>query len=255
MVPSNNPGISVPGLGAYHLQSRHASSRTQAPPPHILSSTLLESGAVVQALNSRLGCYVGVGNNSSGGPASFGDFTSLASTVTQTSNFPSYLNMNLNNSNGPSSSSLDCTQTGSLNMPLLPPPPPPPGLQAFNNMNMNMGGINQPLNPPGLNYPPPPSQFLGSFNLSGGNGGILPPYGILNSGGGNGTGLSSESGSSASSADLGLTGGSKGPHQHLLSLSARTRQGHGSSEDDRLRDQDESPMVCSQQSPLGVASH
>ena len=250
MVPSNNPGINVSGLGAYHLPPRNPVARNQPPPPHIISSALLESGAVVQALNSRLNGYGGVGNNSGVGPASLGDFTSLASTVGSTSNYPSYLNMNLNNSNGPSSNSLDCTQTGSLNMPLLPPP----GLQSFNNMNMNLSGMNPHHMNAGLNYPPPPTQFLGSFNMSGGNGGTLPSYSILNPGGSNGTGFSSESGSSASSADLGLSSSAKGQHL-LMSLSSRTRQGHGSSEEDRMRDRDESPMVCAQQSPVGVASH
>lgn len=188
----------------------------------------------------------------------------------------------MNLSNGPpSTSSLDCTQTGSLNMPLVS------GISATNaagsvssfNMNLNLaghhvslGGLNPSISSssnihhtqPSSGFPPPPSQFIGS---------MMPPYvganvigGVgLNAssamGGAGGTGgqhhhgVSSESGSSASSSDLGLNG--VNPKNNLpMSMPSRGgRQGPvntNSFEDDR--DRDESPMmVCVQQSP--VASH
>lgn len=225
------------------------------PTSHIVGSAVLDGGPVnmSSALSSR---YVGESGSS----------------------YPSYLNMNLSNG-PPPASSLDCTQTGSLNMPLvsgISATNPGGSLSSF-NMNLNLAGHHVSLG--GLNpsissssnshhtqqssgFPPPPSQFIGS---------MMPPYvgsnavgvGLNTSSAGSGGGGSgshhhhvgsSESGSSASSSDLGLNGAN--PKNNLLmSLSSRGgRQGPvntNSSEDDR--DQDESPMVCVQQSP--VASH
>ncbi len=279
-------GISVSHPHHLHLirsagSSTSSSSVSIAPPrhiptSHIVGSSVLDGGPVnmSSALSSR---YVG----ESGGPASLPsgvDFSSLANSNSSISSYPSYLNMNLSNG-PPPASSLDCTQTGSLNMPLVS------GISATNpgasvssfNMNLNLAGHHVSLG--GLNpsissssnshhtqqssgFPPPPSQFIGS---------MMPPYvgssavGVgLNASsagsGGGGSGShhhhvgSSESGSSASSSDLGLNGAN--PKNNLLmSLSSRGgRQGPvntNSSEDDR--DRDESPMVCVQQSP--VASH
>jgi len=178
--------------------------------------------------------------------------------------------MNLNNgpSQPTSNQSLECTQTGSLNMPLMGSITS--GASAF-NMNLNLTGLpphhlgsslNTGLVPSSSissqnmqqssssGFPPPPSQFLGN---------ILPSFSSVNSstvGYGNSSnngpkGGGSESGSSASSADLGISNSGKS-NNLLLSLSSRGRQGTlNSSEEDR--DRDDSPMVCVQQSP--VASH
>jgi len=256
------PGLGSVPPGAYHLQSRLPNRAL--PPPHIITAALLESGGM-QSLNSRLNY---------GGPSSLSDFASLASTVGSNPNFQSYLPMNLNNADSgpPSVGSLECTQTGSLNMPLLSQPSSAAGLQAFTN-NMNMNGLISTHPPPphqhhgtsGLNFPLPPSsshQFLTSYNSpSNAPVGSIPqslPYGLVQHGGGGGSGGGSYGGNSAASSTSSDLGGnsSKGQPQtqHLLmSLSSRTTlQGQRSSEEE----DDESPMVCvQQQSPVGVASH
>lgn len=239
------------------------------PPPHIIPSSLLDSGAS----SSLTGRYGGGGSSSSGGPSSLPvniDFSN--SSVT---NFPGYLNMNLNNGPPPPTSSLECTQTGSLNMPLMGGIITSGGSSAF-NMNLNLTGLpphhlgsslnsttglvssissqNMQQSSSSGGYPPPPSQFLGN---------ILPSFSSVSNTSTVGyTGSSSnsvprggsESGSSASSADLGISNSGSGGKSNnlLLSLSSRGgRQGTvNSSEEDR--DRDDSPMVC-QQSP--VASH
>lgn len=250
-----------------HNSSSGSSSGRNNPPPHIIPSSLLDSGA-----SSSLTVRYGGGSS---GPSSLPlsiDFTN--SSVT---NFPGYLNMNLNN--GPPQS-LDCTQTGSLNMPLVMGGITSGGASAF-NMNLNLSGLpphhlsSSLLNSapgPGIigpssllnssqnmqsssGYPPPPSQFLGNLlpSFSSVNPGQSTlGYGSSNSGGGGPRG-GSESGSSASSADLGISNSASGKSNNLLlSLSSRGgRQGTlNSSEEDR----DDSPMVCVQQSPV-AASH
>lgn len=286
---ANIPG-SINASHPHHMHlirtsgSSSGSTGTGGSSRHMVGPVVLDSGPVSMsgALSSR---YI---TDSSGGPASIPtgvDFSSLANSNNSVSSYPSYLNMNLSNG-PPPTSSLDCTQTGSLNMPLVS------GISATNaagvpsfNMNLNLAGHHVSLG--GLNpsissssnghhtqqssagFHPPPSQFISS---------MMPPYVGSNavgvginasssgsasgggSGGGGGGGVtshhhhggSSESGSSASSSDLGLNGGK---NNLLMSLSSRGgRQGPmntNSSEDDR--DRDESPMVCAQQSP--VASH
>ncbi|CAG7836797.1 unnamed protein product [Allacma fusca] len=258
--------------------SRHPSQQQQ-PQSHLVSSTMMDSGAtaaVVHALNTRLG----YGN--SNGPESL-DFTSLATSGSGSSGAASnYPFMNLN---GPHPSSLDCTQTGSLNMPL------PGAPAAFGNMNLNLSGTNHLILSSNLphgggvggvgsssssssatttsavgiigtsqsSFPLPPAQFLGNLQNSH-HSVVLPPYGTITScsssggGGGSSGGVlgGSESGSSASSSDLGLRDreGGKGNGNLLMSLSSRRQNTvNNSSEEDR----DESPMICVQQSP--VASH
>lgn len=265
-------GTSTSNAAIAGVASRHM------PAPHMVGPAILDAGPV--NMTSSISRYVG----DSGGPASLPsgvDFSSLSNSNSSISSYPSYLNMNLSNG-PPPTSSLDGTQTGSLNMPLVS------GISASSvagtvssfNMNLNLAGHHVSLG--GLNpsissssnshhtqqsssgFPPPPSQFIGS---------MMPQYvgasavgvGVNASsagsgGGGGGTGhhhhgASSESGSSASSSDLGLNGGGS-KNNLLMSLSSRGgRQGPvntNSSEDDR--DRDESPMcVNHQQSP--VASH
>lgn len=234
-----------PGLlhGAYHLQSR-IPARHQLPPPHIVTAALLESGGV-QTLNSRINYG---GPHSVSGPSSLSDFVSMAGGGSNP-NFPPYINMNLSNSNSgpPSVGSLECTQTGSLNMPLLQQSG---GIQAFTNMNMNGLPPHHHHVSSSLNFQTPLNQFLTSCSNmpSSGGGGGIPPFGLVQSGGGGSFGGNSTS--SGSSSDVGLaTSNAKG--NLLMSLSSRTRQGQGSSEEER----DESPMVCVQQSPVGVTSH
>lgn len=226
--------------------------------PQIVPSSLLDSGAS-SSLTSRYGGGPTTGPSSLPLGVEYGSNSSVP-------NYPAYLNMNLNNG-PPPTSSLDCTQTGSLNMPLMGGLAG--GASAF-NMNLNLAALpphlstnlGVGLNSSSLNsqhlqqsapgFPPPPSQFLGN---------LLPSYSSVSavstvgygssstSGGGHRGG--SESGSSASSADLGIGNTGKGSNL-LMSLSSRGRQGTlNSSEEDR--DRDESPMVCVQQSP--VASH
>ncbi|CAL8111063.1 unnamed protein product [Orchesella dallaii] len=265
----------------HHLHLLRSSGSTTSgtsrhlPGSHMVAATVLDGGPVNMS-GALVPRYVG----ESVGPASLPagvDFSSLANSNSSISSYPSYLNMNLSNG-PPPASSLDCTQTGSLNMPLVS------GLSGGNsagsvptfNMNLNLAGHHVSLG--GLNpsissssnshhtqqssgFPPPPSQFIGGmmppFSSIGGGGigvGFSAGSGGVGGGGNGHHGASSESGSSASSSDLGLNAGG-GKNNLLMSLSSRGgRQGPvntNSSEDDR--DRDESPMVCVQQSP--VASH
>lgn len=236
-----------------HLHNSSVSS-SRNPPPHIIPSSLLDSGAS-SSLTGRYG---------SSGPSSLP--VSIDFSNSSVTNFPGYLNLNLNNG-PPPNSSLECTQTGSLNMPLIGGMS---GASAF-NMNLNLSGLpphhigsslggvgltssslsSQNMQQSSSGFPPPPSQFIGN---------ILPSFSAVNSstvgyGSSSNSGPrgGSESGSSASSADLGISNPGNGKSNNLLlSLSSRGRQGTlNSSEEDR--DHDESPMVCVQQSP--VASH
>ena len=267
--------------------SSSSSSRLPTQPHQMSSSLIMDSssggGSAVHALNSRLGY-------SSNGPESL-DFTSLAtssssavgSSVVASNNFP-FINLN-----GPHPSSLDCTQTGSLNMPL------PGAPAAFSNMNLNLSGTNHILNlgsnlvggvmsgnpssapstvitTSGLgsggagvgsqagggssSFPLPPVQFLGSLQNPH-HSAVLPSYGAMTSsssggGGGSSAGIlgGSESGSSACSSDLGLRDHEGGAKGGGNLLMSLSSRRQAAVHNSSEDDRDESPMVCGHQSPL-----
>jgi len=264
------------------------------PPPHIVSSSLLSSDAVNVSPrvggNGNYGSSSGIVRAGGGVPTSMPlgvDFAPASNNVG--SNYPSYLNMNLTNGL-PLSSTLDCTLTGSLNMPLGVPssgsglqdsPITDSSVPNF-NMNLNLGSSSSggssgsdrmashhQLSSLGGNigsgssanshssmtssFPPPPSQFLGNIPLSTYS---SSTSGLVYSGNGGGNNGGSDSASSASSGgsnllmSLSSRGGGPGGNSSGSGLRNQPTFNNSSEED---RDRDDSPMLCAQQSP--VASH